>query len=65
MKKILFVAGMLAYMTVFGVETARAQLVPLDDAIRNAAAELSAGIVRESRVAILSIEAGSVRMSDT
>jgi len=64
MRKILFVVGILAYMVAFGMETAHAQLVQLDDAIRNAAAELSAGITSGSRVAVLSIEAGSVSMSD-
>jgi len=64
MKKFLFVAGMVVYMTVLGMETAYAQQVRLDDAIQNAAAELSAAIVRGSRVAVLSMEAGSVSMSD-
>ena len=53
----------LAMLLLFGMETAYAQ-VSLDRAIQNASNELSGRIQRGTRVAVLSMEADSVRMSD-
>jgi len=64
MRKILFVAGMLTYMTTLGMETAHAQQVSLDVAIQRAAMELSAGIDRGARIAVLSMEADTAGMSN-
>jgi TolB-like protein len=65
MKKRLFVTGVLACMLVFGAETAHAQtLVTLDGAIRGAVEEFSYTLRRGSRIVILSMRAGSGRMSN-
>jgi len=64
MKKILLVVGMLSCMIATGIETAHAQQARLDDAIQSAATTLSAGIDTDARIAILAMQAGSVRMSN-
>jgi len=60
MKKVLLLVAVLA----IGVGTSYAQQIGLDNAIRNAAWGLSSGVERGSSVAVLSMHAGSARMSD-
>jgi len=59
-------AAMLACMLIVGRAAVHAQTpaVGLDEAIRNAAAGLSAGMGRDTRVAVVSMEAGSAVMSN-
>jgi len=64
MKKFLFMAGVLTYMAAVGMETAHAQQTGLGPAIQRAASAISPHIGRDARVAILSMEAESTRMSD-
>jgi len=64
MKKALLMVGVLAYMTVLGMELAHAQQVSLDVAIQRAAMELSSGIERGARIAVMSMEADSAGMSN-
>jgi len=64
MKRALLMTGVLAYMLAIGTETAHAQQVSLDDAIQNAATELSAGIGAGTRIAVLAMQADPVRMSN-
>jgi len=73
MKRILFVTGALAYMLALGIEAAHAQ-ANLNDAIRNAATRLAdqsaarmaelAGIHGNAPVAVVAIDADTIRMSD-
>ena len=64
MKKILFVAGVLTCMLTLNTETAYAQPVSLYTATRNAAAEFYSSIGRSVRIAVASMGADSVRMSN-
>jgi len=59
MKKILFAA-----ILALGVEAAQAQPVGLDDAIRDAAEALSLGVDRDARIAVVSMGADYVVMSN-
>ena len=64
MKKILLAIGALVYMTTAGADTAHAQMLQLDTAIRNATAEISAVFERDSGVAVVAMQSDSTRMSD-
>ena len=64
MRKILFATVALSCMMAIGARTMHAQALRLDDAIRNAVGELSRGIEPGTSLAVLSIQAGSDRMSD-
>jgi len=59
-----FGMAVLAAVLLAGMGTVHAQQVNIDQAIQNASNELSGRIQRGTRVAVLSMEAGSVRMSD-
>jgi len=61
-KKVLWLV--MQVMLLIGTGMAYAQQVSLDNAVRNAAWGLSPGIDGNSRVAVLAIQADSVRMSD-
>lgn len=64
MKKLLLTFGAAACMLAFAADSAEAQTARLGDAIRNAAEELSAGMPPDARVAVISMRADSMRMSD-
>ena len=61
-RKILFVAGVLTYMSSFTVEAAHAQ-VGFDYAIRSVVENLSASLETGARIAVASIQADTDRMS--
>jgi len=61
MKKLLL---LLVCTLALGAKTVDAQAVSLSDAIRNASVELSAGVGPNTRVAVVSMRADSVRMSN-
>jgi len=64
MKRTTLCAGVLVYMLLIGIKTADAQMVSLDDAIRNASSEFSFVIDRGATVAVIAMEATSVNMSN-
>jgi len=64
MKKMALISAALACALAFGAKAAHAQQISLDNAIRNAAWGLSANIDSGARVAVLAMQADSVRMSD-
>jgi len=64
MKKVFFVTGMLAFMTTFTAAAAHAVSVGLDEAIGNSVERLSAGMGSGAGVTVLSMQAGSTRMSN-
>ena len=64
MKNVLKLFGVAAIITVIGLETANAQTVNLDIAIQRIAMELSVGIERGARIAVVEMEAGSTAMSN-
>ena len=51
-------------MLTLAAQTAHAQPVGLGEAIRNVTAELAAGMEQGSRIAIISVQSGSVTMSN-
>ena len=63
MKNFLLGSGILVCMLTFAAGTAHAQTANLGSAIRNAADELSAGMEPDTRVAVISMRADSMRMS--
>jgi len=63
MKNMLLVTGMLASMLAFGPGVVQAQ-VRLDDAIQNVVANISPGFEAGTRIAVVSVQAGSDRMSN-
>jgi len=62
MKKWLFTVAILVFMT--GAQTVHAQQVSLDAAIMSVAMELSAGMERGSRVAVVAMDAGTPAMAN-
>jgi len=63
-KKTMVLAGMLVCMVVFGAKAAHAQTVSLDTAIQNTTANVSSGLASGTRIAIVSMQAASVGMSN-
>jgi len=59
----MFLVGIFSFLLVIGGKTVHAQHIRLDDAVRNAVEELSSGVQGDIRLAVLSIEANSDRMS--
>ena len=64
MKKIFCIVGMLVCITAFAAQTVHAQQVALDAAIMSVAMELSAGMERGSRVAVVAMDAGTPAMAN-
>jgi len=64
MRKNIALTGFLAYMLIIGIDTAQAQMVSLDGAINNTVVEFSPVIGTGTRVAVISMEAGSVNISN-
>ena len=64
MKKFIALTAALACMAAMGAVRAHAQQISLDNAIRNAAWGVASGIESNATVAVLSMQAGTARMSD-
>ena len=64
MKKSMFLMAGLTFIMTVGIGTAHAQQVGIDAAVRRVAEEISVNVGSGANVAILSMQTGSVRMSD-
>ena len=64
MKRIFLISGILACVLVFGAKEIYAQTVAIDTAINNAGDEFSHNLRTGSKVAILAVRSGSMRMSN-